>query len=241
MRPTKLLVVDDDQDFANTMTDILADEGYEVAMAFSGEAALEMMTAEDFDLSFMDLRLPGKSGVDSFLELRKSKPEARVVMMTGFRMDQVLEQAINNGLWAVLDKPLDWSQVLDLAQRAKPSGVILLDDDDQDDVREPLQSVLEGAGYAIAIARSRAEAFEATKQGGVDLLVLDVETPLTGGLDVYLELQSAGRALPTIIITGSREDRTRAVASLDAKGITGVVVQPFDSTSLLQTVDQLVE
>ncbi len=112
MRKLKILVVDDDQDLSECMADIMEQEGHEVQLAFSGEEAIRKFKEEDYDIAFMDVNLPGKNGVESFLEIRKFKPHANVVIMTAISVDQLLEQALGNGAIGVLNKPFDPKDLL---------------------------------------------------------------------------------------------------------------------------------
>jgi len=117
MSPLRVLVVDDDHDFAESMALLMRRRGYEVELAFSGEEAIARFHERDFDITFMDIRLPKKDGVESLIEIRKFKPEARVVMMTGYSVEQLLEQAVNHGAYKVLDKPLNIPRVLGMLEK----------------------------------------------------------------------------------------------------------------------------
>ncbi|MFC1890550.1 response regulator, partial [Thermodesulfobacteriota bacterium] len=99
--------------------------GFEVERAFSGEEAIEKFRSENFDITFMDVRLPGKNGVECFLEIRKFRPDARVVMMTGYSMELLLDQAVDNGAWGVLKKPFDLEKMFDILDRIRPDGVLI--------------------------------------------------------------------------------------------------------------------
>ena len=112
MRSVRVFIVDDDLDFGESLAIVLEGQGCEVTTASSGEDAVKIFKEEDFDIAFMDVRLPGICGVESFLEIRKFKPEARVVMMTGYSVQDLLKQAVDNGAWGILNKPLDIQSVL---------------------------------------------------------------------------------------------------------------------------------
>jgi two-component system response regulator HydG len=111
MGKLRILVVDDDQDFAESMAEALELHNHDVQLAFSGEEAVNKLRDHDFHFTFMDVRLPGMNGVESFLEIHQLKPHAKVVMMTGYSVKPLLAQAVDNGAWAVLYKPIDMEQV----------------------------------------------------------------------------------------------------------------------------------
>ena len=96
-RSLRILVVDDDVDNANSLGELFEMEGHRPLVVYDGEAAIAAYLKEDFDIAFMDVMMPGKNGVESFLEIKKLKPLAKVYMMTGYSVEQLLQQAIDGG------------------------------------------------------------------------------------------------------------------------------------------------
>ena len=94
----RIFIVDDHRDVAEGLADVLRMHGHEVEVAHNGEQAIRIFKEQDFDIAFMDVMMPGMNGVESFLEIRKIKPDAKVVMMTGYSVTQLLDQAIETGL-----------------------------------------------------------------------------------------------------------------------------------------------
>jgi two-component system, NtrC family, response regulator HydG len=108
----RIFIVDDDHDHAESIADILAINGHEVEMAFSGEQAVRRFAEREFDLTLMDVKLPGMNGVEAFFELRRQRADAQIVMMTGFSVEQLLARAVLNGARGVLYKPLAIPELL---------------------------------------------------------------------------------------------------------------------------------
>ena len=108
----RILVVDDDADAADALAELFELEDHDVTVAYSGEKAISAYQTNDFDLAFMDIMMPGINGVDSFFEIRKSKPDAKVYFMTGFSTGELVERALKEGALGVLPKPLDPMEVL---------------------------------------------------------------------------------------------------------------------------------
>ena len=121
----------------------------------------------------MDVKLPGENGVESFLEIRKFKPDAKVTIMTGYSVSQLLDQALENGAWAVMHKPLNIDKILEMINKISSPGVILLVDDDPD-VVESIKDMLERRNYAVAVARDGQKAVEIISSNGIDVLILDL-------------------------------------------------------------------
>jgi two-component system, NtrC family, response regulator HydG len=108
----RVLIVDDDRDHADSVADILALRGHEIDIAGSGEAGVAKFGAAAFDVVLMDVKMPGMNGVEAFFAIRKLRPDARVVMMTGFSVEQLVDQAMANGAIGTLRKPLVIQQLL---------------------------------------------------------------------------------------------------------------------------------
>jgi two-component system, NtrC family, response regulator HydG len=116
-----ILVVDDDRDHAESIGDILTVRGYEVEMSFTGEDAVRRSAEREFDITLMDVKLPGINGVEAFYEVRRQRPNAQIIMMTGFSVELLLSRAVLSGAEGVLHKPFAATDLFDvLAQIDKP-------------------------------------------------------------------------------------------------------------------------
>ena len=234
----RVLVIDDDRDHAESIADILSMRGHSVEAAFSGEQGVEVFRRQDFDIVFMDVKLPGMNGVDTFFEFKKIRPDARVMMMTGFSLEQLIAQAVENGALGVLRKPFEIRDLLGVLEQVKPRGMVLVADDDPD-FAASLEPILVQHGYRVRIASSGPEALERLTTDGVDCLVLDLKMPVLSGLEVYLKLKEQGRAVPTIFVTGFPGERNMALARLDAPVDRDVLLKPFDPAELLAAIESV--
>ena len=102
---TKVLIVEDDPDFAESLVIALGVRNCQVDIARTGEEAVRKFRNLCYDIAFMDIKLPGKNGVESLAEIRGFCPAAKVVMMTGFSEAALLEEARHAGAIDILRKP----------------------------------------------------------------------------------------------------------------------------------------
>jgi len=116
-RSKRVLIVDDDTDLAESLAEFLTDRGHHVAVAENGRDAVSCAGAWDFDVVFMDVRMPVMNGVDSFFAIKSIKPQLRVVMMTGYR-ESIVERAIQGGAEGPLYKPFDVEEMLAMVDGA---------------------------------------------------------------------------------------------------------------------------
>src|SRR5687768_8603866 len=98
----RVLLVDDEGSILLTLAANLELEGFEVECANSGAQALDLIERQHFDLVLSDVRMPGMNGVDLFRRIRSKNTDIPVLLMTGFAIETLLEDAINEGVFAVL-------------------------------------------------------------------------------------------------------------------------------------------
>ncbi len=112
----KIMIVDDDADAADSLAELCELEGHCATAVYDGENAIRTAQMQDFDLAFMDIMMPGRNGVESFIEIRKFNPQAKVYMMTGYSMNELIEKAVSNGALGVFSKPVDLEKVIDVLE-----------------------------------------------------------------------------------------------------------------------------
>ena len=239
MKHLNILIVDDDRDFAESMAEVLVLKGHNVELAFNGEEAMGKFRENSYDITFMDVKLPGINGVESYIEIRKIKPEAKVVMMTGYSVEQLLDQAVENGAWAVLHKPLNMITTFEMLEKIEPNGILIVDDDL--DFLESIKGVLKGKDYHIFEAHNGKEAIECMLENHIQFLILDLRLPILNGLEVYLELKKTGHNVPTIIVTAYGKEETQMTETLRSLAVTGILNKPFDPQSLLNLLEDIVK
>ena len=114
-----ILIVDDDPDICETLTSVLKKHGYEVLTANTGEEAVVIAQEQEFQMAFIDVKLPNIDGLETFLRLKESNPDIMTVMMTGFRNEvkEALEKAQANSAVTCLYKPFDPSEAAELVHQ----------------------------------------------------------------------------------------------------------------------------
>ena len=235
----RIMILDDDVDLAESLADILEVRGHTVLLAHNGAQAVEVALGNDFDIGFFDVRMPGINGVDAFLEIKKAKPSARICMMTGFSVEDLLDKAIANGALGVLRKPFEISEIMGKLETVQ-DGLIVVADGDREFVRS-IVPFLEQQGYRTATARSGRKAIELVMAGGVTMLILDLNLPVLSGLEVCRELEKKGVRLPTIFVKDRAARAAKDMAALQKYPVRGVLQKPLDPKKLLAEIDAINE
>jgi two-component system response regulator HydG len=114
-----VMVVDDDSDLCANLWDLLREHGYRVAVAHDGDEAAQSLREREHRVVLIDMRLPRGNGAQVFQLVRSSNPQARTVLITGYRseMDQLVQKVIAEGADAVCYKPFDVPHLLSMLQR----------------------------------------------------------------------------------------------------------------------------
>jgi CheY-like chemotaxis protein len=90
----------------------LEDAGHLVTLAASGKEALELVAKQEFDLLFLDLKMPGMDGADVYQQIRAHKPRLPVVIITGYPDSDIMAKALAQGPFGVMNKPFGESDIL---------------------------------------------------------------------------------------------------------------------------------
>lgn len=107
MTVKKILIVDDCPSVCKRLRNILAGKGYSVEEAYSGDEALTAYKQERPDVVLLDIRMPDKDGLETLRELKAHDPEASVIMVTAVREEDIAKQALAEGAFDYIPKPID--------------------------------------------------------------------------------------------------------------------------------------
>ena len=225
-----ILIVDDDKDNAQSMGELFEMEDHVATIAYSGQEAIDAYARCNFDLAFMDVMMPGKNGVESFLEIRRMQPLARIFMMTGYSVEDLLRQAVNGGAMGVLEKPFDASEVLRMARDVGRNGLVLANPTSKArDMGEAIYTTLSQNGIASHLMRHAGMLDDVVDPD--EVLVIDAQVSLIDGVSFYKHAQNIGHVAPTILVPSDLS--SVASSPLRDVGVTGILNKPFDPLELV--------
>lgn len=114
----KILIVDDDEGLIHFLRRFFAKEGYDVRDCGNGQAALELIAEEPFDLILLDYKMPGLNGLDTLREVRRSQVKTPVIIMTAYGTTDTAIEAMKLGAYDYLPKPFDRQELQRIAADA---------------------------------------------------------------------------------------------------------------------------
>ena len=126
MTKARLLIVDDEIDMLRLLKRSIETElDWEIALARSGEEALELIEKSPFDLALVDIRMPGMDGVELLERIKVFDPWLTVVMMTAFGVIEVAVESIKKGAYDFVTKPFEQEDLIRLLKKALERSLLL--------------------------------------------------------------------------------------------------------------------
>lgn len=113
----KILLVDDEKQFVDTLAERLAMRGFSARVAYDGPQALKAVE-EPTDVIVLDLRMPGMDGFEVLRSVKKSNPQVQVIILTGHGGDAEEQTAYRMGAYNFLKKPMDIDELLNSIRMA---------------------------------------------------------------------------------------------------------------------------
>ncbi len=191
----KVIIVDDDEMVASTLSSLLGREGYDVVVFHSAGPALEYLRDVEPDVVLSDISMPGMTGIEMLTKLRKAAPSVPVIFMTGVpRIDDTI-RAIELGAFRYLTKPVDSTTTREVIRaaiswgrlsRASRSSPALLD-------RAALDASLDGALATLKMVYQPIVAREDKSIFGVEALMRSAERSLPSPPAVLDAAEKLGR------------------------------------------------
>ena len=235
MSKTNILVVDDIRSMRVTLGGILEDKGHNVVMVENGYQAIEAVKKTLFDVIFIDIKMPGINGVQTFREIKKIDRKAVVIMMTAYSVEDLLKEALEEGAYATVYKPFDVDKIIAVIEEVLHEKTLILVVDDKFSDRETLKTILEDKGYRVTTAKDGTEAIEMVKSKHYDIIFLDVVLPGIDGVETFEHVKEIDPAATVIMMTGyTEEDLVRKAVS---EGAYTCIYKPFNMEKLIELVE----
>jgi DNA-binding NtrC family response regulator len=115
---SRILIVDDEREVLETLSQRLSIREYDVTTAFSGKEAIETLKVQNFDVVILDVLMPGMDGVETLREIKRMKPLTEVIMLTGNTTVEVAVEGMKLGAHDTLTKPCETKDLISKVDKA---------------------------------------------------------------------------------------------------------------------------
>jgi DNA-binding NtrC family response regulator len=105
--PSRVLLVDDEREFVQTLSERLQLREMGSVVAYDGKSALSLVNDDEPEVMIIDLKMPGIDGMEILKEVKQTRPEIEVIVLTGHGSEEDRERCMRLGAFAYLQKPVD--------------------------------------------------------------------------------------------------------------------------------------
>ncbi len=200
----KVLIIDDDQEIRQVVTDLLDTSGYEPLEAGSGQLGLDLVAEKNPSLILLDVVMPGMDGWTVLTKLQ-NKPKLADIPVIVLSAVSDTDMALSLGAAAVITKPIDAGRLTaEIAMQLSPltRGFVLLVEDDADS-RTLVTRMLEREGWPFRTAVNGNAALRVLKSGRPSIVILDLKMAGMNGFELLEHMQKNPdwASLPVVIVS----------------------------------------
>jgi CheY-like chemotaxis protein len=209
--------VDDEKVVRDFLCKLLSMENTQVTIAENGEEAIRRVSKEHFDIIFLDARMPGIDGIETFKELKKiTGNSTKYVMMTGYSIDSLLEKLDDQKVEAFIRKPFDIQEIKNV-----------LNDYEQQDYQEEIKDILIVTSqthvlnlfkrllknYTITAAKDGQEALSSLNNNEFNLVFSDMVLNDMSGIELYAKIKNTKPKLNVILLMADTKKKGTLIES----------------------------
>jgi len=123
----KVLLIDDELDFLEAMSERMTAQGMEVSTASSADAALKIIETDSFDAIILDFQMPGMDGMQALKAIKEKRPESQIILLTGYATVEKGVEAMKVGAADFIEKPADLEALAQKIKEAKAQRMLIVE------------------------------------------------------------------------------------------------------------------
>lgn len=136
--PEKVLLVDDETEFLEIMSERMRNRGMNVTTTDSADKALTILEKETFDAIVMDFQMPGMDGIKALKTIKNLKPELQIILLTGYATVEKTVEAMKIGAADFLEKPADIEILTEKIKKAKAEKMLIVEKQTEEKIKDIL-------------------------------------------------------------------------------------------------------
>jgi len=135
----KVLLVDDEKEFLEIMSERMTARGMEVTTAGSADQAMSILEKKSFDAIVMDFQMPGMDGMEALKSIKNKNPELQIILLTGYATVEKTVEAMKVGATDFLEKPADLKALSEKIKKAKTEKMLIVEKQTEEKIKDILQ------------------------------------------------------------------------------------------------------
>jgi DNA-binding NtrC family response regulator len=234
----RILVVDDDRRMVKTICDILLIKGFKAEPAYTGEEAVAKVKTMELDCVLMDLKMPEIDGIETLKIIKTFSPDLPVVLMSAYASEGQVKEAISEGAYNILAKPVDIQLLLSfLVLLRKEESIVIVDDDPL--FCRTLGDILRTRGYQVETETDPDRVLAHMEQKYQLVVILDLKLNNTDGVEVLERIRALYPTKPVILATGYRGEMIASIEKGMQIGAHACIYKPFEEKEILGMIEQV--
>lgn len=134
-----VLLVDDEEQFTEILSERMESRGYKVEVANSGLNAIEKVNKKSYDAVILDLAMPGMDGIETLKNLIDKNPDLQIIFLTGHATLEKGIEAVKLGAMDFFEKPIDINKLMDKVNEAKANKILLTEKKTEEEIKDILK------------------------------------------------------------------------------------------------------
>lgn len=233
-----ILIVDDDADLADSLTDILAVKGFDASFATSGKEALKIIKGKKIDAIFLDIRMPEMNGVETLNYIKKYSPLTSVVMITAFADNELIDQAKIDGALTILKKPLDLDKIINFIEKMQNLKTLLIVDDNKE-FCNTLAEYVDSYSYNVSIAHNVREGVEKYEENKSGVLLIDMKLNGDNGLEIVNTIREKDSKSAIILMSGYAGQFESLIDNAVNTKVDHFIDKPFKMNNIIELIGEV--
>jgi two-component system response regulator HydG len=237
-----IMIIDDDENQRKTLSLVLSHEGFSVLTAGSGEEGIHLASENaDIDLVLLDIIMPVMNGIDTFRSLKTVIPNAIVIMMTAYAVEDMVKEALREGVYSIVYKPVEIENLVAMIETAvssQNSALVLVVDDDPNTLSVFKKSLLQ-RGFRVLTAGNGEDAIELSAKHDFDIMFIDMRLPTLNGLETFLRIKRSKQDAVAVMFSDDSHEYSTIRDRALSESAYACLQKPVDMGIVVRLVNDL--